>query len=103
MTPTLSRYDSADYLDSDEVNAAYLDAALEDGDPALVMYALRAVARARGTAIVARNAGISCECLYEALNPDGNAEFSTVMREALVFRLPPVKTEAPLMGGPEDG
>ena len=43
-----TRYDSADYLKSEKDIAAYLDAALEDGDPALIRHALNAIARARG-------------------------------------------------------
>ena len=43
-----TRYDSADYLHTEKDIAAYLDAALEDGDPALVRHALNVIARARG-------------------------------------------------------
>ncbi len=46
----LTPYDTADYLDSPERIAAYLDAALAEDDPALVARALDAVARARGLA-----------------------------------------------------
>jgi DNA-binding phage protein len=44
----LTPYDTADYLDSPERIAAYLDAVLAEDDPALVAQALDAVARARG-------------------------------------------------------
>lgn len=46
----LTPYDTADYLDSPERIAAYLDAALTEDDPALVAHALDTVARARGLA-----------------------------------------------------
>ena len=42
-----TRYDSAEYLRNEKDIAAYLNAALEDGDPALICYALNIVARAR--------------------------------------------------------
>ena len=39
-------YDAAEYLESPEDMAAYLEAALEDGDPALEAEALRTITRA---------------------------------------------------------
>lgn len=42
-----SRYDTADYLKTEDDIAAYLDAVMEDGDPALIAAALGDVARAR--------------------------------------------------------
>ncbi|AWN50134.1 transcriptional regulator [Methylobacterium terrae] len=48
--PLLTPYDTADYLDSPERIAAYLDAVLAEDDPALAAHAFDAVARARGLA-----------------------------------------------------
>jgi probable addiction module antidote protein len=59
---------------------AYLEAALEDGDAAVVTAALGDIARAKGMTRVARRAGLGRESLYNALSPDGNAEFATVLR-----------------------
>ena len=57
--------DSADYLDSPEAMAAYIDTVFEDGDPALLTLCSRnVVARARGMTQVAREAGLSRESLY---------------------------------------
>ena len=42
-----SRYDSADYLDSEEDIAAYIEAAEEEDDPALMVLVDETVARAR--------------------------------------------------------
>ncbi|WP_090538721.1 addiction module antidote protein [Halopseudomonas formosensis] len=44
---TFSRYDTADYLKTEEDIAAYLEAVMEDGDPALIEAALGDIARAR--------------------------------------------------------
>lgn len=41
-------YDAAEFLETDEDIVAYLNAALEDGDPSLVSAALGDIARARG-------------------------------------------------------
>jgi probable addiction module antidote protein len=73
-------WDIVDSLDSDERIAAYLDAVLEDGDPQLIVAALGDIARAKGMTEVARNAGLGRQSLYKALSPDGNPEFTTVLK-----------------------
>ena len=75
-----TRYDSAEYLRDEKDIAAYLDAALEDGDPALVRHALNVIARARGMTQIARDSGIARESLYKALSESGNPEFATVLK-----------------------
>ena len=89
MAVKTKRWDPAEHLDSDEAIVAYVDAALADGDPSLVAAVLGDVARARGMSQIARETGLSRECLYKALNVDGNPEFGTVMRviKALGLRL----------------
>lgn len=76
-------------LNSEEEMAAYLEAALEDGEPALVAAALGDIARARGMGQLARETGLGRESLYKALSPNGNPEFATIMKvpEALGLRL----------------
>ena len=83
------KWDAAEHLRSDEDMAAYLEAALEDGDPALVAAILGDIARAKGMTEVARQAGLGRESLYKALSRDGNPELSTVMKviKALGLRL----------------
>ncbi len=75
-----TRFDAADYLDSEERQVAYITAALETGDADFVRDALGLVARARGMGEIAKNAGLNRESLYKALGQAGNPEFSTVMR-----------------------
>jgi probable addiction module antidote protein len=75
-----TRFDAADYLDTDERQAAYITAALETGDADFVRDALGIVARARGMAQIAEKADLNRESLYKALGEKGNPEFSTVMR-----------------------
>lgn len=60
--------------------AAYLETALQDGDPSLVAAALGDIARARGMATVAREACLGRESLYKALSAEGNPELATVLR-----------------------
>ncbi len=73
-------FDPAEYLDDSASIAAYMNDALESGDPAFVADALGVVARARGMSEVARKAGLSRESLYRALSTDGNPEFATILR-----------------------
>lgn len=84
-----TRWDAAHYLKSPADIAAYLEAALEDGDPALVAAALGDIARAKGMTGIAREAGLGRESLYKALSADGNPELATVLRviQALGLRL----------------
>ena len=81
MAKTKTRaWDAADYLASDEDMAAYLEAALEEGDAALFMAALGDIARAKGMTEIARATGLGRESLYKALSPEGNPEFATVLK-----------------------
>lgn len=73
-------WDPADHLKTEEDMAAYLEAALDDGDPSLVAAALGDIARAKGMTQVARQAGLGRESLYKALSPAGNPEFATIMK-----------------------
>lgn len=81
MTTTPTRpWDAADHLESDDDIVAYLEAAFEDGDPALIAAALGDIARVRGMTKVATDAGLGRESLYKALSPAGNPEFATVLK-----------------------
>jgi probable addiction module antidote protein len=90
------RWDPAEHLEIEQDMAAYLEAALEDGDPALVAAALGDIARAKGMSQIARETGLGRESLYKALSPDGNPEFSTIMKvvRALGLRLHATAAEA---------
>ena len=76
----IKTYDAAEYLETEADMAAYLQAAFEDGDPALVIHALGNIARARGMSQIARETGLRRESLYKALSPEGNPEFATVLK-----------------------
>ncbi|HEY3411781.1 MAG TPA: addiction module antidote protein [Armatimonadota bacterium] len=73
-------FDAADYLKTEEDMVAYLEAALEEDDPAAVAAALGDIARAKGMTKIARDAGLGRESLYKALSPEGNPELATVMK-----------------------
>ena len=82
MTLKTTRWDSAQYLDTEEERAAYLEACLEDAgdDAGLVAYALGVVARSRNMSQLARDTGLTREGLYKALSEEGNPSFGTVLK-----------------------
>ena len=77
-----SPYDVAEHLRTTEEMAAYLEACIEeaDGDAAFIAKALGDIARAKGMAQVACEAGVSRESLYKALSGDRNPTLGTVLR-----------------------
>jgi probable addiction module antidote protein len=77
---TTRTWDPARYLETDEDVAAYLDAALDEDDPALLAAVLGDVARAKGMTEIARETGLGRESLYKALSSEGNPEFGTVQK-----------------------
>ncbi len=78
----LHAFDAARYLDSDVAIAEYMTAVLETDDPDLLLLALGDVARARGMAQVAKDAGLGRESLYKALTPGAKPRFDTVLKVA---------------------
>lgn len=85
----------AEHLDSKAAIAAYVDAALEAGDPALISAALGDIARAEGMSKLARETGLAREALYRSLSAEGSLEFATVLKvmKALGLRLSAVPAE----------
>lgn len=82
-------FEAADYLDSEEMMAEYLNQALASGDTDLLLAAIGDVAKARGMAQVARDAGLGRESLYKALTAGAKPRFDTVFKvlQALGVRM----------------
>ena len=83
MSKTMTtRYDVAEHLRTPEEMAAYLEACLEkaDGDAAFIAKALGDIARAKGMAQVAKEAGLSRESLYKALSGERGPDFDTILK-----------------------
>ncbi len=72
-------WDSAEFLTDDEVIIEYLQAALEENDPAFFMKAVGNVARAKGITNVAQEAQLGRPSLYKALSGNRNPSIGTVM------------------------
>ena len=77
-----TRYDVAEHLRTPEEMAAYLEACFEEaqGDATFIAKALGDIARAKGMAQVARDAGLSRESLYKALSGERSPGFDTILR-----------------------
>ena len=97
MTEKFSRYDSADYIKTDEDMALYFATCLEENDPALITHALGVIARAKGMTQLARDTGLSRESLYKSLSGERAPSSDTLFKvlKALGFKL----TVAPSAGG----
>lgn len=78
MTEHFAPFDASQHLDSEEVIAEYLAAAAETGDPTLFVTVLGDVAKARGMAQIAKDAGLGRESLYKALNGETQPRFETI-------------------------
>lgn len=77
-----SHYDTAEYLQTEEDIAAYLEAVMEENDTSLLTAALGDIARARNMSQLAKDVGMSREGLYKALSGEGNPAFSTISKVA---------------------
>ena len=75
-----SKFDAADYLDSEEMIVEYLAAALEDENPDVFLAALADVAKARGMSAVAQSTGLGRESLYKALAPGAKPRYDTILK-----------------------
>ena len=75
-------FDAARYLTDDVAVAEYMSAVLEADDPDLLLLALAEIARARGMAQVAKDAGLGRESLYKALAPGAKPRFDTILKVA---------------------
>ncbi|MCC5621660.1 putative addiction module antidote protein [Nostoc sp. CHAB 5715] len=88
-------FDVQNYLRTPEDQAAYIEAALEHGDPSFIAAALGDIARARGVTAFAGETGLSREAIYKAFRPGGNPTLETLAKatKALGLRLAVVPAE----------
>ena len=81
------KWDASEYLETEADIAAYLNAALEDGDTSVIAAALGDIARVKGMTQLAKETGIARDGLYKALSPTGNPSFDTVQKVIKAFGL----------------
>ncbi|WP_436414887.1 addiction module antidote protein [Petrimonas sp.] len=75
-----SKFDIADYLDSNEMIAEYLNAVLEEGGDSEIVIAIGHIAKAIGMTKIAEQTGMSRPSLYKALSEGAKPQFSTIMK-----------------------
>ena len=75
-----SKFDIADYLDSNEMIVEYLNAVLEEGNDAEVIAAIGHIAKAVGMTKIAEETGMSRPSLYKALSAGAKPQFETIMK-----------------------
>jgi probable addiction module antidote protein len=82
-------FNAADYLDNEEVIAAYISQVLQDGNTEELLRAIGHIARARGMTQLAKDTGIGRESLYKALSADAKPRFDTILKvlQALGIKL----------------
>lgn len=79
MTVEIFPFDAAPYLANPQSQAELIADALKSGNASYIAAALGVVARARGMAAVAREAGVTRASLYKALSPDGDPQLTTLL------------------------
>ena len=73
-------FEIAEHLSNDADIAAYLQAVLEENDPALLAAALGDIARARSMSQLARDTGLSRESLYKSLSGERAPSSDTLFK-----------------------
>ena len=76
-----TQFVAADYLDSPEMIAVYLDGMLEEAgdDPAAIALALRTITQARGVTELAQETGLTRQALNKSFGANGNPCLSTLV------------------------
>jgi probable addiction module antidote protein len=75
-----SKFEIADYLDSKEMIAEYLNTVLEEGDNDDIINAIGHIAKAIGMTKIAQETGMSRPSLYKSLSEGAKPQFSTIMK-----------------------
>jgi probable addiction module antidote protein len=76
----ISKFDIADYLDSNDMIAEYLNTVLAEGNDSDVITAIGHVAKSIGMTKIAEETGISRPSLYKALSDGAKPQFETIMK-----------------------
>jgi probable addiction module antidote protein len=79
MAETLTTYDPAEDLGSEEAMAVFMAEALQTSDAAYIAHALGVVARAKGMKQIAEQTGLSREQLYRSFSEQGNPTLKTTL------------------------
>lgn len=100
-----TRFDAAEYLETEEDMAEFLAASLEMGDLKVFLAALSTVARAKGMTKLAQEVGVARESLYKTLAAETKPRFETVFKLSRALGYPltiaPRNASSPPKASPE--
>ncbi len=80
MSTKTKTFDVAEFLEDEGIIAEYLNTALEDPNPEMLLLAVRNIARARGMTQLARDTGLGRESLYKALSEGAKPRYDTILK-----------------------
>ena len=80
MITKTKTFDVAEFLEDEQTIAEYLNMALEDPNPEMLLLAVRNIARARGMTQLARDTGLGRESLYKALSEGAKPRYDTILK-----------------------
>ena len=80
-------WDVTEHLQTQEDIAAYLEAALEEGDPELIIVALKDIARCQKMKQIIEQNNKQNDSVYQALLGDNNLDFATILKALKMFGL----------------
>ena len=85
----VSKWDVTEYLDNEEAITAYIEAAIEENDPKVIVMAIGDIAKARGMTSLAKKMGVKRESLYKSFSGKSKPEFETIYKalDALNLRI----------------
>ena len=75
-----THWDTAEFLTDDELIIEYLNAALDEDDPAFFIKAVGNVARAKGMTTISEETQLGRPSLYKALSGERDPRIGTVMK-----------------------
>lgn len=75
-----SKFDIADYLDSNEMIAEYINVVLSEGNDSDIITAIGHVAKSIGMTKIAQETGLSRPSLYKALSEGSKPQFDTILK-----------------------
>jgi probable addiction module antidote protein len=80
-------WDVTEHLQTQEDIAAYLEAALEEGDPELIIVALKDIARCQTMKQIIEQNNKQDDNVYQALLTDSNLDLATILKALKMFGL----------------
>ena len=80
MRTNTKKFDVAEFLHDEETIAEYLNMALEDPNPEMLLLAVKNIARAQGMTQLAKDTGLGRESLYKALSDGAKPRYDTLLK-----------------------